>query len=42
MVVSSDEAVQAKAAEFYIEVKTNIEFIASLEGETSQETRQAR
>jgi len=42
VVVSSDEAVQAKAAEFDMEVKTSIEFIAILEGKTSQETRQSR
>lgn len=42
VVVSNDKAVQAKAAEFGIEVKTNIEFIAILERETSQETRQSR
>lgn len=41
VVVSGDKAVQAMAAEFGIEVKTNGEFIAILEGETSQEARQS-
>jgi hypothetical protein len=41
VVVSGDKAVQAKAAELDVEVKTNVEFIGILKGESSQEARQS-